>query len=341
MLFAKVGKADGEATRRFLVENNAFAKGYRVFNEGEFVYFPISKRMKGGFEIVEMEAEPLPPQVTKMEDALRGMLDDDERERLVTAFDIIGDIAIIDIPESLQKKEKEIANAVLAVHKNIKVVAKKTGAMAGEYRVRPLKVIAGEGRTETVYTENGVRMRLDVGKVYFSVRLSAERKRICELVKPGERILALFAGVGPFPLVISKKHPDAEIVAIELNPDAVRYMEGNVALNKFKNIRPILGDAREVVLSHYRDFADRVLMPLPKSADSFLDVAIAGARDGGVVHFYAFAPEEDPYGAARKTIEEEAKKAGAGVIFINERIVRPYAPRVVQVSIDFTVHKKK
>jgi len=232
-----------------------------------------------------------------------------------------------------------IAEAVLSVHKNIKVVAKKMGPMEGEFRVRKLRVIAGENRTETIYKENGVRMKLDVAKVYFSVRLGTERKRISELVTPGERILALFAGVGPFALVIAKSHPDAEIVAIELNPDAVRYMEENIKLNKFKKIKAVLGDAREVVVREYLNWADRVTMPLPKSADAFLDVAIAGVKDGGVVHFYAFANEADPYSGPRKKIEEEARKAGASIEFLNEKIVRPYAPRVVQVVIDFRVRK--
>jgi tRNA (guanine37-N1)-methyltransferase len=337
MLFAKVPKKDAQKVHAFLIEKKAFARGYATVQEGGFVYFPIAKKMRGDFENVEMEAEPLPKKYLRMEDALAKTLTKKEMGSLVTSFDIIGDIAIIDIPESLEKKEGEIANAVLAVHKNVKVVAKKTGAMSGEFRVRPLKVIAGENRTETIYREHGVRMRLDVASVYFSVRLSAERKRIAGLVMPGETILALFAGVGPFPLVISRTHPDARIVAVELNPEAVRYMEGNIKLNKSRNIEAVLGDARDVVFKNYRNFADRVLMPLPKSADSFLDAAIAGVKDGGTVHFYAFAPEEDPYSDAEKKIREEAKKAGASVSFLNERIVRPYAPRVVQVAIDFRV----
>jgi len=339
MVFAKVKKEYGERIRRFLIESGAFANGYRIMNEGEFVFFPILKRVKGDFEIVEQEADPLPKQYSKMEDALSGLLSEKEMGDLVTSFDLIGDIAIIDIPAGLESKEKMIAEAVFSVHKNIKVVAKKMGPMEGEFRVRKLKVIAGEERTKTIYQENGVRMKLDVLKVYFSVRLGTERKRISELVTPGERILALFAGVGPFALVIAKSHPDAEIVAIELNPDAERYMEENIKLNKFKNIKAIQGDAREVVLNSYVGWADRVLMPLPKSADAFLDVAIGGAKDGGIIHFYAFAKEEDPYSEARKKIEEEARKAGASVKFLNEKIVRPYAPRVVQVVVDFRVRK--
>lgn len=339
MLFAKVRKKDAQTVHQLLMESEAFAKGYATVKEGEFVFFPLAKRMKGNFEIVDMDAEPLPQKHMNMEDALAKILTKKEMEKLITSFDIIGDIAIIDIPDSLEKKEKEIANAVLAVHKNVKVVAKKTGAMSGEYRVRPLKVIAGENRTETIYREHGVRMKLDVASVYFSVRLSAERKRIAQLVKPGETILALFAGVGPFPLVIAKTHPDSKIIAIELNPDAVKYMRENIKLNKSKNIEAVLGDAREAVLKNYRNFADRVLMPLPKSADAFLDVAIAGAKDGGIVHFYAFVPEDNPYPEVEKRIEEEARKAGAKVSFLNERIVRPYSPRVVQVAIDFKVMK--
>ena len=141
-----------------------------------------------------------------LKEALSSKFSEEELRHLTKAFDIIGDIAIIEIPDELVSREKEIAEAIMQVHRNVKVVAKKLGGMTGEYRVRPLKIIAGENRTETEYHENGCRMRFDVAKTYFSVRLSHERERIAAQVKDGENILALFAGVGPFPLVIARKN---------------------------------------------------------------------------------------------------------------------------------------
>src|SRR5262249_55187053 len=152
------------------------------------------------------------------------------------------------------------------VHKNLRTVLKKLGPMEGEYRVRRVKPIAGEERTETIYKENGVLMKLDVSKVYFSVRLSSERKRIAELVMPNERVRVLFAGVGPFALAIAKRRPEAEVVAVEINPEAVRYMRENIALNKIRNMEALESDARSLDLRALGRKFDRVVMPLPKSA---------------------------------------------------------------------------
>jgi tRNA (guanine37-N1)-methyltransferase len=262
-------------------------------------------------------------------------------ESVIGSFDIIGDIAIIEIPETLSKHETRIGEALLGVHKNLKTILKKLGPMEGEFRVRKVKCIAGEDKTVTLYRESGVAMELDVAKVYFSVRLSHERKRIAELVKPGERILALFAGVGPFPLVIARKEPSARIVAVELNPDAVAFMRKNVERNRAGNVEVVLGDAREAVLRNYRAFADRVLMPLPKGAYDFLDVAFAGAKDGAIIHFYTFADVKEPFVESIAKAECAAEKSGVGIDVVAKRIVRPYSPQTVQVVLDMRVRKMK
>lgn len=337
MLFIKVPKNKAEKTRQYLLDEGLFARDYKVFKDEKYVYFPVTKEVKG-YEAVEMEGEKF-QRAKKLRELLSKILTEKEFENLVTSYDLIGDIAIVEIPEGLEKKEKKIGEAILETNKRLKTVAKKLGRVDSEFRLRPLKVIAGENRTETLYIEHGCKMKVDVAKVYFSIRLSTERKRIAELVKPKENILALFAGVGPFPLVISKSHPKTEIVAIELNPEGVKYMKENIKLNKMKNIIPVEGDARKVVLEKYRNFADRILMPLPRSADKFLDVAIAGAKDGCIVHVYNFAPIENSYDEIEKKIFAEAKKAGVKAEIVNKKIVRPYAPKIVQVVVDFRIRK--
>jgi tRNA (guanine37-N1)-methyltransferase len=340
MLFVKVRKKDGERTRVRLLESNILSNECKIESNGEFLYFPVIKK-HGEYEYIEMEGVKCRQKYYNLTDALSGTLSSDELRSLITSFDIIGDVAIIEIPDKLLKKQRIIAEAVMGVHKNVRVVAKKTGAMTGKYRVRPLKVIAGEKRTETTYSEFEMRMMLDPSKVYFSGRLSGERKRIANLVKDDENILALFAGVGPFPLVISKFKPKTNIVAIELNPHAIEYMKRNVKLNKINNIQVIKGDVRKIVPEKYANFADRILMPLPKNAEDFLDVALAGANNNCTVHIYAFAPVSNPYKAIKTKIIKVAKKVNAKVQFLNQKIVRPYAPNITQVVIDFILVKPK
>lgn len=334
MLFLKVPRAEAEDTRRRLISEGLLSNEYDVLTEGGFVLFPVAGRF-GHFEAVELERKKREPQAKKLRDELSGLLSDDELGSLTTSFDLVGDIAVVEIPEGLEHREKEIGEALLRVHKNVRTVMKKLGPMEGEFRVRRLACIAGEDKTETVYRESGVDMRLDLSKVYFSVRLAHERARIADMVREGEDVLVLFAGVGPFALVIAKKRPGSRITALEINPDAVRYLRENIYLNKMTNIEAVEGDAKTATLP--RSAFDRIVMPLPKSAIRFLDVAFASVKDGGTVHLYALSDARDPFTAPLEAAREEAARSGVGIEPLSMRVVRPYSPSQVQVALDLRV----
>jgi tRNA (guanine37-N1)-methyltransferase len=268
---------------------------------------------------------------------------------VVSSYDCIGDIAIVEIPKELRPKQGVIAKAIMEQNGHIKVVARKDSPMLGKFRIRKLSVIAGEKRTTTIYRESGCVFEFDVAKVYFSVRLSHERLRIASLVKSREKILALFAGVGPFAIVIAKRKPGTEIVGIELNPDAVKSFEKNILLNKTSNVKGILGDVKKVVPLMYREWADRIIMPLPHSASDFLDAALASANPNGcTIHFYGFVEtrakgetkfHKDIYTPLVLLIKNKCKNARMSCRITNKRVVRPFGAYVVQAVIDFKVRK--
>src|SRR3989338_5665269 len=115
----------------------------------------------------------------KLKDFLKGKLTQKEIFLVPSSFDMVGDLIIFsDFPEELSKKEKIIGEAILRNFKHIKSVFKKTKKYSGIYRVPKLKLIAGDVRKDTEHKENNTRIRLNVEKVYFSPRLSEERKRI-------------------------------------------------------------------------------------------------------------------------------------------------------------------
>lgn len=335
-LCIKIEKQKAESVRKMLLSKGLLDTAHEVSHDSLFVYFPVTGKPQGKFSYVQKTLKKREMKPFSLKEALANKLTAAELDSLVSSFDIIGSIAIIEIPDSLKKREKEIAKAVMAVHHSVKTVAKKLSAMEGVYRVRRLKVIAGKRTLQTEYHENGARMRLDVGKVYFSPRLATERKRIAELVQPNEKVLVMFAGVGPFALVIAKKQPTAKIAAIELNPAAVKYMKRNVKLNKMANVAAIKGDVR-AISKKYAHWAGRIAMPLPHSADRFLDCAFECAKKGCVVHFYSIAHEGNLFAEAEEKVKAEAKRAGKQVSILNRHIVRPYAPHVVQVVLDFRV----
>ncbi|NJE47358.1 class I SAM-dependent methyltransferase family protein [Thermococcus sp. GR7] len=331
MFAVKVPKREAEKTRRKLIELGVLAKSYSVKREGEFILFPVTGPVEG-FEIVEAEFEKTKRRPHSYREVVE--VPEEVRPLLPSSFDIIGDVAIIELPKELMPYGEDIGEAILKVHKHIKAVFAKGSKVEGEYRVRELIRLAGERRTETLHRENGIRLRLDVAKVYFSPRLATERMRIFEKTQPGEIVFDMFAGVGPYSILLAKK---AKLVfACDINPWAVRYLEENRKLNKTPNVVPILGDVRKIA---GKIEADRVIMNLPKFADRFLREAMLSVKDGGIVHYYGFGPEENLFSEHEAKINGIAKELGFHVEFLDERKVRPYAPRQFNIAIDFRVLK--
>jgi tRNA (guanine37-N1)-methyltransferase len=258
----------------------------------------------------------------------------------VRSFDIIGSknkaVAIVEIPKELS--DKLIAKEIMKRHKNVKSVLKKVSKRKGVFRVRDYELIAGDVNTEVIHKEYGCLFRLDPKKVYFSPREGTERQRVASQVKPNENVMVMFSGVSPFPIIIAKRQPKVrKIYAIELNPDAHRYAVENVRINKLKGkVIPILGDVREVCKKYHKIF-DRVVMPLPLGAESYLDIAINCLKKNGVVHFYSWGKEEDPFTEAVKNIKKNCKKLGKSFKILNKRKVLQYAQRIWKVCVEFRV----
>ncbi|WP_456365166.1 class I SAM-dependent methyltransferase [Thermococcus sp.] len=329
MLAVKVPKGEAEAIRRKLLELGVLARGYAPERRGDFVLFPVTGPVEG-FELIEVEFRRLrgrPRSYREVVDVPAEL-----RPFLPSSFDIIGDIAIIELPGELRPYGKAIGEAILKAHRHVRAVFAKGGRIEGEYRVRELIHLAGRKGAETIHRENGIRLRLDVSKVYFSPRLATERMRVFRKAKPGEVVFDMFAGVGPYSILLARKVK--LVFAVDVNPWAVRYLEENIGLNKVGNVVPILGDVRKVA---GKVKADRVIMNLPKFAGRFLKGAMLSVKPGGVVHYYGFSPEENLFSEHEAKIEAVARELGLAVKFLDERRVRPYAPRQFNIAIDFMV----
>ena len=127
---------------------------------------------------------------------LKDKLEPNELRLLYTSYDIVGDIAIIQVPETLKLRTQAIAKALLQTQKHVKTVLRQISPVAGDFRLRDLEWIAGEKKTETVYKEFGCLFKVDLVRCYFCPRLSYERMRITKLIQPNEVIVNMFAGVG-------------------------------------------------------------------------------------------------------------------------------------------------
>ena len=178
-------------------------------------------------------------------------------------------------------------------------------------------------------------MRLDVEKVYFSPRMSSERKRVSESVRPNESVLVMFSGCGPYPLVIAKNSKAKEVYGIEINPIAHRYALENIKKNKMEKVHSFLGDANKIVPKLKKKF-DRILMPLPKGAEKYLPVALKYIKKNGFIHFYDFLHENELEKGEEKIISV-CKKLKKSCEIIKTVKCGQYAPGAYRVCVDFKV----
>ncbi len=269
-----------------------------------------------------------------LKDTLKSVLSKEEIDLVRASYDIIGNIAIIEVPSELRKKGKVIAQSIVKQHKNITTVAKKIGTHSGVYRTQKIKVIIGNKNTETLYKENSTRISLDIAKIYFSPRLATERLRIAKLAKPEEIILVLFSGCAPYPLVIAKNSQAKLIYGIEKNPIAHKYAVKNIKLNKLeKRVTLIKGDVKKVINNLGQKF-DRIIMPLPKDSKSFIKEALTVAKNPCYLHYYTFSTIENVKHSALN-IKDTIKLLGRGCEIIDMVKCGQYSPRVYRVCIDF------
>lgn len=253
------------------------------------------------------------------------------------ALDIVGDIATIEIPTEIKGYENFVGEAVLKTHKNVRTVLAKASAVTGSYRLREFSVIAGEKRTTTVYKENGCTYHVDVAKVYFSPRLSHEHMRVASLVQEGETVVDLFAGVGPFSVLIAKAVEDVKVYAVDLNPAAFELLKRNCRLNRVENrVFPILGDAKHIVENKLLGAADRVIMNLPEKALEFVDTACKVLKlAGGIIHYYEFIRQPDSIENMKQRFSEAVEKTDRKVdAFTFAKAIRETAPYEWQVALD-------
>jgi tRNA (guanine37-N1)-methyltransferase len=317
-------------------KENAFAAGFERRREGNFFLIPVTRKF-GNYSFCDCEAEKVEEKRGNLKEAMlkTGFSETDLRGSSMT-FDSVGQVALIEIPESLFNRKKEIGKLLMRENKRVKTVLRISAPFSGEYRIRGYEVIAGENTTVAECREGGCVFKVDLAKAYFSPRLSFERLRIAKDVKEGERILVLFAGVGPFAIVIARKAKPSKVVAVELNQDAFEEMRENIKRNKVSAlVEPVLGDAKNAPLK-YANWADRIAMPLPKSSFDFLPQAFECAGKGCIIHFYCLA-EKGEWKKAFLEAEKLGKSLGKKISLMGWRVARGYSPSVDQLVLDLKV----
>lgn len=277
----------GEEARRRLIEEGILDLYLKVRRDGSTLILPITGPREGA-ELCDFELyigrETLP------------------------RHELVGGIAI------MQERDPAGAMKILISRPSIYTVVYAVSEVSGEYRTREFEILAGNPTTRTDVIEYGHRFTIDLAGAYFSARLSTERQRILAQVQEDEIILDMFAGVGPFAITLAGRA--TFVVASDINPQAVELMLENIALNRTKNVLPVLSDARRLGgILPWR--FDRIVMNLPLSGTEFLQDAFRLCKSGGIIHFYSLVSSEGEHAGVIRDLGGEIE---------NERVVRSYSP---------------
>ncbi len=319
-----VAREDGEATRQRLAEADLIDQSFGIEVADGDLYIPVTDpdAVPADLSVTRRDVPSRTPQRTPAD--LLGYEPTYER---------LGDVVLVD--EDDPDRAAAIAEAVVESDIPVRSVLNRDSKVKGETRVRDWEVLADEGDdrapTETVHREYGHEFAVDVGEVYFSPRLATERNRVVEQVEPGEHALDMFAGVGPYAIPMASA--GAEVVACDINPEAIAYLEENAERNGVADrITTHVGDVRELT-GEYADWADRLVMNLPHTAAEFADAAVAFAGESCVVHLYDIQHEDAPFERSTAALEDAAGDEYA-VTVLEERVVRSYAPHELNVCLD-------
>lgn len=276
-----------------------------------------------------------------LKEALRnsGSFSEHELRYLPRSFDVLGEIALVQIPKELDGKKKLIGEKLLEFNKNVKTVYGK-GKTYGRLRKQKIDFLAGKEQEETIYKESGCLMKLNIRTCFFTPRLATDRLDIAGKVKKKESVLVLFSGVAPYGLVIAKNAKCKKVVNVELNRECTKYALENIKLNKLHNCEAVQGDAKKFCLEMKKKKVtfDRIIMARPQLKDTFLKETLLVTKKGTIVHFHDFVKDDEfKKKISYKRILDAAKIKRKKVKIMGMKILRELAPYKYNVRVDFKV----
>ncbi len=279
----------------------------------------------------------------KLKEKLKGELTEEEVSILPRGFQTIGKSIILKLNPRLIEKKKLISELYLKLLPKVRSVFINSGRIVGNFR-EPEKIefIAGENNPIVEHKEHGIKYKFDITKIMFSKGNLNERKFLTTLVKEGETVVDMFAGIGYFSLPIGKHSQPEKIYSIEHNPESYKYLVENIKINHLtEKIIPIKGDCREEVLKLSKSGirADHVIMGVFPAPKDFIKEALSLTKSKGTIFHYEGIAEKEKHGSLFEEFAKIAKKENYNSKLKSYRFVKSYGPNLYHVVLDIFVIK--
>ena len=361
----QIDRTNGDAIIKKLQAANAIDPNFKIHSISDSIFIPLKHEMENlpdllsGYEFKIFEAnkndEKLKDRKSirnkSLKESLKKIIPFEYHNLLPRAFDIIGNIAIIELNRDEQKPLRPYINKIgqilLENHPNIKSVYEKASDIEGVYRTRKFDLIAGINNTKTIHKENLGRFHVDIEQTFFSPRLAYERQRLANLetkFNSNGIIWDVFCGVGPFVIQISKQYPKSQSIGTDINCRAIELAKKNIELNKIGgNIEFYCQDVKEFstfpTFSKLQHNISRFIMNLPEKSIQFLKFLPPFIQKGGsLLHIYQFNNKINPIQEAKEIFEKEIYNSKIKLReYRFSKIVKPFSPNVVMTVLDVII----
>nr|XP_061798032.1 tRNA (guanine(37)-N1)-methyltransferase [Nerophis lumbriciformis] len=284
----------------------------------------------------------------KSEEVLEAVLP--QGQDVTSAFSRVGHIAHMNLRDHQLPYRNLIGKVIMDKNPGVTCVVNKTNIIDSTYRNFKMEVLAGEENMVAKVKENGATYEFDFSRVYWNPRLSTEHQRVVDLVKRGDTVFDVFAGVGPF--AIPAARAGAAVFANDLNPESYRWLQHNSRVNKVEGkVKTSNLDGRAFIRGPLKQELPalikekprvHVVMNLPALALEFLDSFRGLLHQESpcdlnlpTVHCYGFSKDEKP---ERDMVERASLALGFTLKdHYSVHFVRNVAPNKDMLCVSFTL----
>ena len=254
-----------------------------------------------------------------------------------SSYETVGHLIRLNLPDDMEDSTASIiGNVLIDKLPHIQTVVRKTANITNQFRVLPLRLVAGTENYIVSVKESDCTFKFDYSTVYWNSRLQQEHGLlVSSFFKPGQVVVDMFCGVGPFALPACRL--GCFVYANDLNPESYRWLLENININRIKSDKIATHnlDAREFIerITDGVKQVDHVIMNLPASSVEFLDLFPRKGFEDAQIHCYLFAkPSEDPLDLVKGHLRADARVVNPKVL-----CVRNVAPNKDMYRVTFNL----
>ncbi|CDZ96177.1 trna (guanine-n-)-methyltransferase [Phaffia rhodozyma] len=172
--------------------------------------------------------------------------DADMQDGIPSSFTMTGHVAHLNLKKSMLPYRFLIGQILLDKAQTIETVVNKLDTIEDQFRVFKMELLAGKDDYLVSQIEQECKFTFDFSQVYWNSRLTNEHRRLVNLFNPGDLVVDVMAGVGPFVVPAAKK--GCYVLGNDLNPHSYKYMRLNTEQNKVvDNVRLFNDDGRNFI----------------------------------------------------------------------------------------------